>query len=364
MSLRLIHAADLHMDSPFEGLSAEKAALRRAEQRQLPAELAELCRREGAQLLLLAGDLLDSADAWAETGETLLSVLSELSIPVMIAPGNHDWVSRSSPYVRLPFPANVHIFRRPRLECVPLPELGVRVWGAGYTDNRCPPLLRGFAPEKAPGQLDILVLHGEVGRPASPYCPMTEEELAGSGMDYAALGHVHTCSGLRRAGSVWYAWPGCPEGRGFDECGEKGVLSVSLSPGAAEARFLPLGRRRYERLAVEAGADPLRSVLSALPEGTQRDVYRILLTGECDAPPDLAALSAALEDRFFALSLRDGTEPRRDLWARAAEDNLHGLFLRRMKKELEAAPDEASRQLVVMAVRAGLAAMEGREAPL
>ena len=362
--MRILHAADLHLDSPFEGLSEEQAALRRREQRGLLDKLCELASDTGAQLMLLAGDLLDSADAYAETAGVLCAALGRLKIPVFLAPGNHDFYSRHCPYARLKLPENVHIFHSPRLTCAELPELGARVWGAGYADSACPPLLRGFVPEKREGTLDLLVLHAEVTSAPSRYCPVTERELAQSGFDYAALGHVHTCSGLRRAGDCFYAWPGCPEGRGFDECGEKGAAVVDVAPGRCEFRLAPLGGRRYEQLSVAAGDDPLKSVLDRLPPETKRDVYRIVLTGECAAAPDLSALYTALEGRFFALSLRDRTVPRRDMWERMDEDSLPGLFLRRMRAAYDAAPDEESRGLALMAARAGLAALEGSEEKL
>ena len=61
--IRILHAADLHLDSPFEGLPEEKAALRRAEQRELLRELAQLRAESGAQLVLLPGDIFDSSGA-------------------------------------------------------------------------------------------------------------------------------------------------------------------------------------------------------------------------------------------------------------------------------------------------------------
>jgi DNA repair exonuclease SbcCD nuclease subunit len=361
--LRILHAADLHMDSPFEALGPEKAAQRRGEQRELLEALADLAKESGAELLLLAGDLLDSDSAYAETAELLGTALGRLEIPVFIAPGNHDFYSRRSPYSRMRPPQNVHIFRSPSIGCVPMPALGVRVWGAGYDSPSCPPLLRGVTAEKEPDVLDILLLHGETGRPESPYCPVAESELARSGMDYAALGHIHAFSGLRRAGNCFYAWPGCPEGRGFDERGEKGVILAELAPGACELRFVPLGGRRYEVLTVRVGDNPLADVPAALPEGTARDIYRIVLTGECDAPPDIPAITRALEERFFALTVRDRTVPRRDIWERAGEDSLHGLFLRRLRALYDKAEDEAGRAAVVMAVRAGISALEGGEEP-
>jgi exonuclease SbcD len=362
--LKILHAADLHLDSPFEALGAEKAAQRREEQREFLFRLTELAREEAVSLLLLSGDLLDSDSAYAETLEMLAAALGRLSIPIFLSPGNHDFYTRRCPYARMRLPENIHIFRRPVLECVPLPSLGVRIWGAGYNDSACPPLLRDFKAEKEEEALDILVLHAEVGRPDSAYCPVSVEELTRSGMDYAALGHVHSFSGLRRAGDCFYAWPGCPEGRGFDEQGEKGVILASLSPGSCELRFRSLGARRYIELPVRVGDDPLADVRKLLPADTGRDIYRILLTGECAAPPDTEAIAQALEERFFSLSVRDRTVPRRDLWERSAEDSLHGLFLRRMRGLVDEAADDARREQLILAVRAGLAALEGGEEPV
>ena len=162
--IRIIHAADLHLDSPFESLDAEKASVRRSEQRALLERIAAEVNQRNADLLFLAGDLLDSGSAYAETGEALLAALGKVRIPVFIAPGNHDWYSRRSPYALLPFPDNVHIFRTPHLESVCLPELGARVWGAGYTSPSCEALLRGFHAPAEEGVTQLLVLHAEPGR--------------------------------------------------------------------------------------------------------------------------------------------------------------------------------------------------------
>ena len=363
MSIRIIHGADFHLDSPFEGLPAPKARLRRAEQRRLLERLSEEVRRRQADLLLLAGDLLDGACVSAETCRMLSQTLSEVKIPVFIAPGNHDWFSRRSPYAKADLPDNVHVFKTPSLERVYLPEPGINVWGAGYNSNVCPPLLRGFRARKTDGVPDVLVLHAEVGRPDSPYCPVTAEELAGSGMDYAALGHVHSFSGLRAAGNCRYAWPGCPEGRGFDECGQKGILQTDLSDGDAVCTFIPLGGREYRKLTVEAGEDALSAVLSAIPEDSRRHIYQITLAGECAAAPDTETLARMLEERFFHLALVDATVPAADLWQRAEENTLAGAFLRRMRQRLEKADNEDERALLLEAVRLGMAALEDGEVP-
>ena len=250
-SLRILHAADLHLDSPFEGLGAGKAAVRRKEQRELLGALAELAAREQVDLVLLAGDLLDSDGSYAETGEELVRCLRQIQAPVFIAPGNHDCYTPASPYARLRMPDNVHIFRKNAIEAVELPGLQTRVYGAAFTEKTSGPLLRGFRAPRQEGLYQILCLHGEVGGGNSRYDPITPEELAGSGLDYAALGHIHKASGLLRAGDTWYSWPGCPEGRGFDETGEKTVSLVTLTEEGCTLETRDISLRRYEKLCVD-----------------------------------------------------------------------------------------------------------------
>ena len=81
--IRLLHAADLHLDSPFDALGEEKAALRRREQRGLLRSLAAIRAEQGAQLVLLSGDLFDSDSSWAETEELLILTLSEMPIQAL-----------------------------------------------------------------------------------------------------------------------------------------------------------------------------------------------------------------------------------------------------------------------------------------
>ena len=191
--------------------------------------------------------------------------------------------------------------------------------------------------------MDLLCLHADVGVPNSRYCPVSESELAGSGMDYAALGHVHKFSGLQRAGDCFWAYPGCPEGRGFDESGEKGAVIADVEPGRVNLRFVPLGTRRYEVLELDASELERFS----LPEGAERNIYKITVTGETETPPDLAALRRRLEPGCFGLRLRDAT--------------LRGVFLRLLRERWEAAGDEAGREAVTRAARWGLAALDGGE---
>lgn len=360
-TIKMLHAADLHLDSPFDGLPEAKAAQRRIEQRELLGRIADLARDNQVDLVLLAGDLLDSDSAYGETAEELVRTLAAIPAEVIISPGNHDYYSNRSPYNRLHFTSNVHIFTKNEIECIEMPELCTRVYGAAFTDKYSEGLLNGFSVEKKPNTVDIMCIHGEVGK-ASQYNPISEDEIAASNLDYIALGHIHQGSGLKKAGNTWYSWPGCPEGRGFDELGEKCVSLVAIIDGVCRIMPASVSSRKYEMLSVSLNdEDALKAIEDALPDETKNDIYRIILRGETDTAPDVSTLKDELEDRFFSLQLRDETVLRRDIWEKAGEDSLRGLFLQKLRAMLESSTDENEKEKIVQAARWGLAALDKRE---
>jgi exonuclease SbcD len=361
---RFLHGADFHLDSPFTALSREQAASRRAWIRALPDRLAEYVRAQGVELVLLAGDLLDTGSCYRETAEALRRGLERMAVPVFIAPGNHDWYGAESPYAAEDWPENVHIFRTGAVESVELPALNAVVHGAAFTaPEQETSLLRGFSAP-ADGRVHLMVLHGEVNAAEARYDPLTKEEIAASGLAYLALGHIHKRTEPLRLGGTLCAWPGCPEGRGFDELGDRGVyLGRADDSGAVSLRFAPFARHRYEILRVDVtDRTPLEAVEAALPQGTEDDLYRIILEGSTgEAGVDLTALGEALSGRFCALELRDETRIREELWARAGEDSLRGLFLGELREKLEAAGTDGERELIRRAAGFGLAALDHRD---
>ena len=168
------------------------------------------------------------------------------------------------------------------------------------------------------------------------------------------------------AGRTAYAWPGCPQGRGFDETGEKGIFRGRMEEDIT-LEFIPMAKHRYweQTVSLSGETPPLEEILSALPQETEQDIYRITLIGESGPEGlDLDELQQALFDRVYHLILRDRTELRKDVWLRAGEDTLTGLFLQRMRQKLAAADTEQEKQQLQKAVRFGLAALEGREDPM
>lgn len=363
--MRIIHAADFHLDSAFDALSPEQVLIRRSEQRQILDRLADLVQSTRAELVLLPGDLLDTDRVYQDTVDALIETLAKISVPVFIAPGNHDYYTHRSPYALNRWPENVHIFRSGQIEAVELPHLNAVVYGAAFTaDGRGDSLLQGFhAPDD--DRIHLMALHADVdARQGSRYCPVSTEDIASSGLDYLALGHIHTCSGVQMAGNVPWAYSGCPEGRGFDELGTKGVLCGDVERGKVDLHFVPLCSRQYQIIPLPVTLDDDESSVAgkALSHASPNDLVRFVLEGETGVTGlDISILQQRCAHGFFSVSFRDRTRVSHDMWERVGEENLTGLFLQHMRAQLDAASTDEEAEQIQMAVRFGLAALEHRE---
>lgn len=354
--IKILHAADFHLDSAFSSLPPALAVKRRGEQRLVLDQLRTLC--DGSDLVLLPGDLFDSAHIYRDTLDALKRFFASVRAQIFIAPGNHDYLTDGSPYLTEDWGENVHIFTGSKISCVHLD--GCDVYGAAFTAPECPPLLQGFRVEN-PETVNIMLLHGDL-QANSVYNAISAEDISASGLDYLALGHIHLRD-EKQFGKTTCAWPGCLMGRGFDECGEKGVLQVEVSKDACNVRFVPLDVRRYEILNVAAGEDASAAVRAALPERTQNDCYRIILTGEAENV-DAKSLEEELKDRFYFLSVRDHTVPKQALWASAGENTLRGHFLQNLKAQYEQTEEKEQKRKIAAAAKLVTALMDGREVAL
>jgi len=345
--MKILHTADWHLDSPLQGADALRQALT-----TVPGQIFDICRQEQCDLVLIAGDVFDGPYT-PHTFQTLRDVLKAMAVPVFITPGNHDFGSPDSPWTKELWPENVHIFKSAAVTSVALPELDLRIFGAGFEAMDCQPLLAGFRAER-PEKYAIGVFHSDATQPNSPYNPITRQQVENSDFDYLALGHIHKADSFR-AGKTLCAWPGCPMGRGYDEPGEKGVYIVDLNE-TAELRFVPLDTPRFYDLQAEVTA-----LSAVLPPVASNDYYRVTLTGSCEAP-DLEKLQAAYP-HIPNLVLRDKTTRPADVWGNAGADTFEGVYFGMLKAALEGA-DEADQEEILLAAQISRQLLEGQEVSL
>ena len=354
MGLKILHSADWHLDSPFQGFTEQQRKFLKEAQMQIPGKIADLCRREDCDMVLLAGDIFDG-EARPETVALLKRELENCGVPVLISPGNHDFYADGSPWKEEAWPENVFIFTGD-LESVTIKGLDCRIYGAAFRSMDCLPQLEDFQAQGDEKHC-IAVLHGDPLQRNSPYNPITNTQVRNSSLDYLALGHVHK-AGTFRSGETFCAWPGCPMGRGWDETGEKGVCIVELSDTVkVQARSLNLPR--FHDLKAELGEDPVEDVAAVLPAAAGNDFYRITLTGTAEVDPE--ALRQEFAD-YPNLLLRDQTEPPLEIWTETDEDSLEGVYFGMLRKAMEESPEQARK--IRLAAEISRKLLSGREVKL
>lgn len=371
--LKIFHTADLHLDSPFSSLPPSVAEKRREELRRVFVGMMQTAADENVDLVLCPGDLFDSGFVSKETVRVLCEGFGRLRCPVVICPGNHDPYTPRSVYASGELPGNVRVFREETPSSFDFPELGVDVWGAAFTrpfmEN--PPMVR--VPALGGDKIHILCQHGDTRSPLSKTCPLNPRDIAYRGFTYAALGHIHVpgepevLSGT--AGTTTVAYSGCPMGRSFDEPGFGGALMVTIDRDrrvTVERRRVADKRYMVEQLDVtglDSGVDVaarLRAMLGEKGYGRETSL-RVILRGE--VAPTVAfsckAIARACGDGLEYLELRDRTLPVFEAEYLESDMTLRGALYRELLPRLREG-SEADRSVAADALRAGLAAIDGR----
>ena len=221
-------------------------------------------------------------------------------------------------------------------------------------------------------RINILCAHCEIEGPGGgKYCSITKAELEAAGFDYAAVGHIQKGSPqVQKVGRTYFAYPGCLEGRSFDEVGQKyalcgqivkvrGFASVDLSQRA-------FTQRRFEILDVDVtSADDTAGIIAAV-EAAMRDAHitndvslRIVLRGRVSP-------SLIISEQFISANVKgvryaevcDCTEPLFDYSSFEADPGIRGAFYRSMKPYLESGT-EREKRIAAKALHAALQALGG-----
>jgi DNA repair exonuclease SbcCD nuclease subunit len=318
MDFTFLHAADLHLGSPFVGLAGRDEALARrfaAAGRDAFHALVDRALDEEVAFVVIAGDVYDGA--WKDTAIGLffnreVARLARAGIGVFLVAGNHDAASVVTSAIALP--ERVHRFPTGRPTTVRLDHLRVAVHGLSFarpemTTNPVP----GFPPAE-PGWFNVGVLHTslEGGGEHIRYAPCSLDDLVGRGYDYWALGHVHDFSVRRERPHVVY--PGNLQGRSVRECGPKGAVLVDVVDGRVAAlRTVHVDRARFAVARLDATglatADELTAALRAALTAALADVpadrptaVRVVVSGATALHGALAAERASWRDQAEALA--------------------------------------------------------------
>jgi DNA repair exonuclease SbcCD nuclease subunit len=257
MSVLVVHAADLHIDSPLRGLSRYDGAPHEAVARATRSafqNLIQLCLDRSAALLLLAGDLFDGVWRDFNTGLFFMAEIARLravGCNVVLLRGNHD--ADSVVEKSLTLPSHAFELNTAAPQTMHFENLGISVTGQGFAKRAITTDLGAAYPAPDPHVFSIAMLHtsldGREGHDA--YAPTKLSTLLDKGYGYWALGHVHT----REDVHAQVVFPGNLQGRHARETGPKGVMLLDIDNGVLLSReFVALDVVRWEHLHVDVSA--------------------------------------------------------------------------------------------------------------
>ena len=226
--MKIMHVADLHLDSAFSGFEKDRADQKRAELRECFVDTMKLARERAVDLVLIPGDLFDTPFCTSSTRKVVFEAIESVGCPVVIAPGNHDYFNKNGTYNDKLIPENAYVFTSSELGRFDFDELGVSVVGYAFTSDRYEENpLSGEVP-LSDENVNLLCAHAELGTGFSKYAPVSANAIAKYGFAYAALGHVHSPQEPIKVGGTVIAYTGFAQGRSFDETGKGGAYIVDI----------------------------------------------------------------------------------------------------------------------------------------
>ena len=405
--VKLIHTADLHLDSAFRSrFTKEEAENRRQKQLMAWKELLSFAVEKKVQGILIAGDLFDSPVVSHGTMDFFLSTIAEHpEISFFYLRGNHDTENTFRYQENLP--KNLFLFsergRKYRLnDRLLLAGVEYGTKDISFGENEGATQGAGQAAEQGVEQetvhgaealskneteseeeskflklkeedCNILLLHGALyqGTPKGDSLQGEEgiflKNLEKLPLSYIALGHIHKGGeGKLNNGALW-VYPGCLQGRGFDEEGERGFLYLKVEEEKKEIHkeFIPIKQGEFRILEIELLEDEgtlacLKKIEEEMEKAgiSKEDSLRIILKGKkgLEQERNLRYLQLQLQDSVFFLEIQDESELSWNREEAMKEKSLKGEFLRVL-----AAADNLSKEEQEEIIALGMGLLQGGE---
>lgn len=293
----IFHTADNHLNSSLKTRLNDKQA------EKLNAELIfafeDICKqaeKEKAEVLIIAGDLFDGKNATGSILQRVKRIVENCpDLLFLYVYGNHDFDQKNNIFEL--FPENFVVMS---------PDKSIKRKNvAFYAYGETLPLLNR-------DEFNVVIGHGQTVK--SEHFNLNEINLSflkNKNIDYLALGHIHKFSLDTLDERCYYAYPGCPMGRGFDECGEKGYIKIDTNKKSFD--FIPLPTRRFYILNVDvtpySSSYELEQALKDKLTFAQNSLLKLFLTGtKSKELTDLEYISEFYSEKFFYFELIDQTE--------------------------------------------------------
>lgn len=339
--MKIIHCADLHLDSQMTtNLTREKAKERKAELLATFQRMVGYAKENGVSAIIIAGDMFDSHIINTTTRNAVAEAINRNpGITFFYLKGNHDVDSFLGNLAEIP--ANLKLFEEQWTSY----DFGqcVNISGIEFNDSNAATMYDSLTLDN--NKINIVVLHGQESAEQKKNQAeiISIPALKNKGIDYLALGHIHSYKYEKLDSRGAYCYPGCLEGRGFDECGEHGfvLLDINENTKTVAHEFVPFATRKIFAPQVDVTGKKTSDEMAELMKAAVKEqgieassLVKFVLTGYIDitSEKNVDYLTKLFEDEFYFVKIYDETKLKVDYEAYALDKSLKGEFVRTVQK--------------------------------
>lgn len=368
--IKIIHTADIHLGKNFGKSLGEKGKEYRIQLLKSLENIVDLAINENASLLIIAGDLFDSNQVHDFLIRRVSSGFEKLhakGIAVCILPGTHDLYNDESIYRFVNFPPNVSIFTEEHNKET-YENLGLTVYGKAFDGKQIDKSpLQGLSVSNE-SKYKIGIAHCSVrieGLVERDAMILDKNEIAGSGLDYLALGHWHSFRDLSQ-GNTKAFYCGSPEPISMNQKGSGNVAMVTIyEKGNIKVEPIPVGTKRFDQIEIDVGSvKSINDMINTIEAKSDPNlILQVTLSGLSNmnciySPKDI---EEDLSKKFFYLRVLDRSHisPEEIRVEDFPEETVTGRFIRIMRQKIESASDEEEKWICEEALKLGFAILQG-----
>lgn len=364
--MKMIHCADLHLDSRMNAnLDKESAKERKGEILHTFERMILYAAQNQVSAILIAGDLFDTKNISATTRNVVLhNMIGHPEINFYYLKGNHDNDNFLSGLEEIP--GNLKMFGS-RWKAYEEADGRIVISGIELSEGNAESAYTSLVLDS--GKFNIVMLHGQESQSAVKDKAeiINLKALRNKGIDYLALGHIHAYKKEKLDPRGIYCYAGCLEGRGFDECGDHGfaVLDIDENTGSYTHDFVFFARRKLYTVDVDVTdcrttAEMVSRAAQVLQDADcdEESLVKIVLKGTLDVEceKDVTYFQSRFGQQFYYVKVYDETGIKMDAGDYMLDESLKGEFVRQVM-----ADDSVSEEDKKIIIRYGLQAIAGEE---
>lgn len=339
--MRIIHCADLHLESPLKNiLSPEKAKERRDELLYNFDRLVEYANENSVDIILVAGDIFDRGTKRKTAVRHIIELVNENpDIDFVFLKGNHDTGGVFDDEYDIP--SNAKLFNQNNWKGYDFGDVVIK--GVELSKNNYKDVALSLVLD--PGKCNIVTLHSGAANyeGEKEIYEVNFNDLKNKNIDYLALGHIHKYERQQLDDRGIYVYPGCLEGRGFDETGKKGFVLLDIgADNKIVDKFIPFATRQIHRVEVNVSPEDsmvaiIDNIHDAVDDIPSKDLVEIVLVGKTNMNElvdiDIRRIKREFDEKFYFFKVKDNTTVEIDYASFANDKSLKGEFVRLLEKQ-------------------------------